>query len=160
MDTIKEGMLPDFDAEAFVRMLEQEPHATVLLAQGGEPVDIATVKAKHIILMLDLIRNAMVMLRIKSTKDVQEAVKSLQEPTMLIGLIVEMIPKIQNISVELCSLTAEQWQELDLDQLMTLLWCQWIANEAFFTKTMPKMMRNLGIEGWSPELSEDGKEET
>lgn len=116
----------------------------VLTLTTGEEVTIHKCKVKQIGIVLNFLAYLMKSIGMKDLND--KPAVDLTDTTEIMTLIVNGTPQIYPVSVSLCSLNMEQFEDLEIDDAMAIMMAQWELNQAFFLqKILPMLNRKQTV---------------
>ena len=103
--------------------------------KDGTEVEIYKCKAKNIGRVMDFIAFIMTEMKIDSFGDMPTEI-DLKDPNLILPLLTKAAARIIYLSADLCSLSKEEVEELELDDMIKLVTAQFEVNKDFFLKNV------------------------
>jgi len=120
------------------KMVAQTNKGIPIQLSDGTNVDIYKCKVKQLAPMLEFVRFVLEKLQINSVTNLP--VIDLDDPNILLSLLVDSSEKVFEVGAMLSSLTEEGFVDLELDDAITVLAKEWEVNKDFFLKSvLPKL---------------------
>lgn len=136
----------DFNIEGWAEALgiDKGPPPKIIISTGKE-VQVNKATAAQLYLILDLLRVMAIHLKVESFDNLEEMVKSIENPIDFLGMLSGSMDRMLALVVELCDIGEETVNKgLDLDDLLLIVWAEWKVNENFFMTRLLPMIQRLG----------------
>ncbi len=115
-------------------IMSDEGKITAIMKDGKE-VEIFKCRAKNIGRVMDFIGFVMVEMNIENFGDMPKEV-DFMKPDMILPLLTKAASRIIYLSADLCDLDPEDVENLELDDMITLVTKQFEVNKGFFLKSV------------------------
>lgn len=115
----------------------------VLIEDGDKVVDVYKCKVKQIGPVLGLLSNLLKDLGVLDIEDEQmlaQLEEKTRDPEYLLQLIAKYIDQIPGVASLLCSLSEEEFGDLELDDAFAVLMKIWEVNQSFFSQRILPMI--------------------
>ncbi len=135
----------DEATEATIEAGDAIANEPVIVELGdGREVEIRRCKVLQISRVLRLVRDFFKDLKVEKIGDIPQV--DLQNPTMLLGLLVDYADQVFEVTSMLTSLDEKDMQELEMDDAILVVREVWLLNQNFFLqKILPLVSKMLPV---------------
>lgn len=132
----------DIDMYELLNTIVGEEAPTIDIGSIAD-VSIKRVTGAQLYNLLDLFRGIIESTGVKSLSGLEDLQEKIQEPALLMELLMRSHDRMIDLVTGLCSLEKDQVINLEIDHLLLLMMAEWKVNESFFMTRVMGLVTSL-----------------
>lgn len=124
------------------------PKIDTVTLKTGEEIEVYKCKVRHIGLTLGFVLGVFKDLGVVTQEGAEQAIKAdLKNPQIILNLIANKAPQVFSLVSEMCALSYDELNELDLDDGLAVTLKVWEVNQRFFLQQVLPLIKSSGLFG-------------